>query len=88
MDSRENLADPVSEAVAFSQGRRDAGDAPMADVVMIEAKYIDGSLLSLEKPLLSVEDVADRLTCPSTGSGVDSSRKAPYLPMIRTSAEP
>jgi hypothetical protein len=61
MDSRENLTDAVSEAVAFLQCCRHAGDA----LTMIEPNSNDGSLLSLEKaPLLSAEGVAHRLICP------------------------
>ena len=58
----------------------------MAHVVMIEPNSNDGSFLIPEKdPLLSVEDVAGRLNVSRDWVWDHSSRKAPYLPVIRMS---
>ena len=58
----------------------------MAHVVMIEPKSNEGSLLTPEKdPLLSVEDVAGRLNVSRDWVWDHSSRKAPFLPVIRVS---
>jgi predicted DNA-binding transcriptional regulator AlpA len=62
------------------------GDALMAHVVMIEPNSNDGSLLIPEKDsLLSVEDVAGRLNVSRDWVWDHSSRKSPYLPVIRMS---
>jgi predicted DNA-binding transcriptional regulator AlpA len=53
---------------------------------MIEPKSNEGSLLTPEKdPLLSVEDVAGRLNVSRDWVWDHSSRKAPFLPVIRVS---
>jgi len=58
----------------------------MAQVVMIEPNSNDGSLLTPERDsLLSVEDVAGRLNVSRDWVGDHSSRKAPFLPVIRMS---
>lgn len=58
----------------------------MAHVVMIEPNSNEGSLPTPEKdPLLSVEDVAGRLNVSRDWVWDHSSRKAPFLPVIRVS---
>lgn len=58
----------------------------MAHVVMIEPNSNEGSLPTPEKDqLLSVEDVAGRLNVSRDWVWDHSSRKAPFLPVIRVS---
>jgi len=58
----------------------------MALAAVVEPMPINESLLSMDKdPLLSVEDVAVRLKVSRDWVWDHSSRKTPYLPVIRMS---
>lgn len=57
----------------------------MAHVVMIEPNSNEGPLVAEIDPLLSVEAVAGRLNVSRDWVWDHSSRKAPYLPVIRMS---